>query len=290
MPCPNPTATSLCCMALAGGGVRQGPDSGEELLCKLCRVVLRHRQRPIGLPTCYYDQGFKCVRTHTHTAPPTPSTVHICLAPACTFVDLQQRYRVCESHLKMLSLMVDGKPSRFCQQCGRFHELHEFDGNKRWVSNTPRNAWHGGFAQVSPSQRAREVTRALLQVASPGFSADREPCPSLLLPPTVCTCACMDHDFHRSCRARLAQHNARRRKRHPFGRSDTFGEQLTTKKGRAPKSESSDEASGRTSLDMGSGDHKAHGKVRSCPLHAWGIWVSCNTPSGMNRTDTPFLA
>lgn len=42
-----------------------------------------------------------------------------------------QRYRVCEQHLKMLSLMVDGKPSRFCQQCGRFHELHEFDGNKR---------------------------------------------------------------------------------------------------------------------------------------------------------------
>ena len=32
-----------------------------------------------------------------------------------------QRYRVCEPHLKLLSLMVDGKPCRFCQvsaQCG----------------------------------------------------------------------------------------------------------------------------------------------------------------------------
>ena len=29
-----------------------------------------------------------------------------------------QRYRVCEQHLKMLSLVVQGKPSRFCQQVG----------------------------------------------------------------------------------------------------------------------------------------------------------------------------
>ena len=36
-----------------------------------------------------------------------------------------------EQHLKMLSLVVDGYQCRFCQQCGRFHELHEFDNNKR---------------------------------------------------------------------------------------------------------------------------------------------------------------
>jgi SBP domain len=42
-----------------------------------------------------------------------------------------QRYRICEEHLKLGSLLKDGIPQRFCQQCGRFHELAEFDGDKR---------------------------------------------------------------------------------------------------------------------------------------------------------------
>ncbi|KAG2433956.1 hypothetical protein HYH02_012501 [Chlamydomonas schloesseri] len=42
-----------------------------------------------------------------------------------------QRFRVCERHLRLPSLLVDGRPRRFCQQCGRFHELKEFDGDKR---------------------------------------------------------------------------------------------------------------------------------------------------------------
>ncbi|GLC67240.1 Squamosa promoter-binding-like protein [Pleodorina starrii] len=42
-----------------------------------------------------------------------------------------QRYRTCEQHLKAPSIMKDGLQQRFCQQCGRFHELTEFDGNKR---------------------------------------------------------------------------------------------------------------------------------------------------------------
>jgi hypothetical protein len=29
------------------------------------------------------------------------------------------------------SIVRDGKPQRFCQQCGRFHLLTDFDGNKR---------------------------------------------------------------------------------------------------------------------------------------------------------------
>jgi len=44
-----------------------------------------------------------------------------------------QRYRICEEHLKLGSLLKDGIPQRFCQQCGRFHELAEFDGDKRCV-------------------------------------------------------------------------------------------------------------------------------------------------------------
>jgi SBP domain len=33
----------------------------------------------------------------------------------------------------MLSLVVDGQPSRFCQQCGRFQAISDFDGDKRQV-------------------------------------------------------------------------------------------------------------------------------------------------------------
>ncbi|KAG2442149.1 hypothetical protein HYH02_009637 [Chlamydomonas schloesseri] len=42
-----------------------------------------------------------------------------------------QRYRTCEAHLKAPCIIKDGLQQRFCQQCGRFHELSEFDNNKR---------------------------------------------------------------------------------------------------------------------------------------------------------------
>ena len=42
-----------------------------------------------------------------------------------------QRYRICEEHLKLSSLLKDGVQQRFCQQCGRFHLLADFDGDKR---------------------------------------------------------------------------------------------------------------------------------------------------------------
>ncbi|KAK2077958.1 hypothetical protein QBZ16_003826 [Prototheca wickerhamii] len=42
-----------------------------------------------------------------------------------------RRYRVCKRHLKGSALIVDGVPQRFCQQCGRFHLLEAFDGEKR---------------------------------------------------------------------------------------------------------------------------------------------------------------
>ncbi|KXZ44247.1 hypothetical protein GPECTOR_70g477 [Gonium pectorale] len=103
-----------------------------------------------------------------------------------------QRYRVCEPHMKLLSLVVNGKPSRFCQQCGRFQELTEFDGSKR------------------------------------------------------------------SCRARLLQHNARRRKRDPY---DTCRKEQTNRKSKSahPWSGSSDDAepASRGSVDVSHGVDKA---------------------------------
>ena len=53
-----------------------------------------------------------------------------------------QRYRICEEHLKLSSLLKDGVQQRFCQQCGRFHLLADFDGDKRWGSLKLENRCH----------------------------------------------------------------------------------------------------------------------------------------------------
>eukprot|EP00798_Chlamydomonas_sp_ICE-L_P009810 gene9810-7698_t len=45
--------------------------------------------------------------------------------------DYHVRYKICETHLKAPYIHKDGHPNRFCQQCGRFHHLEEFDGEKR---------------------------------------------------------------------------------------------------------------------------------------------------------------
>lgn len=42
-----------------------------------------------------------------------------------------QRYRICRTHLRSFALSVEGRAQRFCQQCGRFHDLEAFDGEKR---------------------------------------------------------------------------------------------------------------------------------------------------------------
>jgi SBP domain len=42
-----------------------------------------------------------------------------------------QRCRICELHIKLPVVLRRGKLQRFCQQCGRCHELRKFDGAKR---------------------------------------------------------------------------------------------------------------------------------------------------------------
>jgi len=42
-----------------------------------------------------------------------------------------QRYRICKEHLRSPALLVDNVPQRFCQQCGKFHDLDAFDLDKR---------------------------------------------------------------------------------------------------------------------------------------------------------------
>lgn len=53
-----------------------------------------------------------------------------------------QRYRVCPKHLKASTVLRNGTEQRFCQQCGRFHPVGDFDGSKRYglvFEDTPRH-------------------------------------------------------------------------------------------------------------------------------------------------------
>ncbi|KAL4430673.1 hypothetical protein ABPG75_005929 [Micractinium tetrahymenae] len=45
--------------------------------------------------------------------------------------DYHSRYKICEFHLKAPVVQKDGRPHRFCQQCGKFQPLEDFDGDKR---------------------------------------------------------------------------------------------------------------------------------------------------------------
>lgn len=45
--------------------------------------------------------------------------------------EYHQRYRICEVHIKLPQVLKDGRLQRFCQQCGRFHDLSAFDGARK---------------------------------------------------------------------------------------------------------------------------------------------------------------
>ncbi|XP_016485336.1 squamosa promoter-binding-like protein 3 [Nicotiana tabacum] len=54
-----------------------------------------------------------------------------CNLDLTTVKEYHRRHRICESHSKSPMVFVAGMERRFCQQCSRFHELSEFDDNKR---------------------------------------------------------------------------------------------------------------------------------------------------------------
>jgi len=54
-----------------------------------------------------------------------------CMNDLRSLKEYYQRYRICDVHLKTVSMWHHGKLQRFCQQCGRFHELSAFDGEHR---------------------------------------------------------------------------------------------------------------------------------------------------------------
>ncbi|GFR44143.1 hypothetical protein Agub_g5309 [Astrephomene gubernaculifera] len=78
-------------------------------------------------------EGLRDARQSIPNLPHLKGKCHVesCSADLTGLSSYYQRYRTCELHLKAPYIMKDGVQQRFCQQCGRFHELHEFDGNKR---------------------------------------------------------------------------------------------------------------------------------------------------------------
>ncbi|CAD7698053.1 unnamed protein product [Ostreobium quekettii] len=85
--------------------------------------------------------------------------------------DYHVRYKICDLHLKVSSIVKDGRCQRFCQQCGRFHDLAEFDGNKR--SCRSRLMRHNARrrkrlrTETEAFQGALQVARAALPAMSP---------------------------------------------------------------------------------------------------------------------------
>lgn len=79
--------------------------------------------------------------------------------------DYYRRYKVCHAHAVEPSVMVRGAAQRFCQQCGTFHAITDFDQDKRcvhfafacvcttmitlcgWLCNT--HTYHGLYASCS---------------------------------------------------------------------------------------------------------------------------------------------
>ncbi|GLI59717.1 hypothetical protein VaNZ11_001661, partial [Volvox africanus] len=100
------------------------------------------------------DPDYEQPQVHMHTAPqarsePQGAPVSVtglqsvsskpdicCLVKGC-HADLAnskayyRRFRICEAHMKSLSLSIEGRSCRFCQQCGKFHLVEEFDGSNR---------------------------------------------------------------------------------------------------------------------------------------------------------------
>lgn len=54
-----------------------------------------------------------------------------CTMDVSKMKEYNSRYKICETHLRAKVVTKDGKSQRFCQQCGKFHDVSEFDGDKR---------------------------------------------------------------------------------------------------------------------------------------------------------------
>ena len=71
--------------------------------------------------------------------------------------EYHNRYKICEYHLKIPAIIREGLRQRFCQQCGRFHNIGEFDGDKR--SCRARLQRHNARRRKNVAEPAKVVKR-----------------------------------------------------------------------------------------------------------------------------------
>ncbi|TVU14651.1 hypothetical protein EJB05_38133, partial [Eragrostis curvula] len=82
-----------------------------------------------GYRTCYFPQRGGYAYGHH----PPRCQVDGCMADLSKAKRYHRRHRVCENHSKAPVVITAGAimPQRFCQQCSRFHEVDEFDDEKK---------------------------------------------------------------------------------------------------------------------------------------------------------------
>ena len=94
-------------------------------------------QRGVDVSDSGPDSPVQTFATHGEQPAPRKGKNNIyCKVPECRrvlngFKRYHKRYRICPEHLKMSHVMIDGVDSRFCQLCGKFQPLGDFDGAKR---------------------------------------------------------------------------------------------------------------------------------------------------------------
>ncbi|KAK9840856.1 hypothetical protein WJX84_003652 [Apatococcus fuscideae] len=111
---------------------------------------------------------------------PMNCQVEGCHKSLSTEKDYYRRYRICEEHLKLSSLLKDGEAQRFCQQCGKFHPLDDFDADKRSCrarlelhNNRRRKRDEGPASQAADTDGPIEEPASSTPMASsPSESAD----------------------------------------------------------------------------------------------------------------------
>lgn len=64
-----------------------------------------------------------------------------------------RRYKICREHMSVAVILIDGVVQRFCQQCGRFHELTAFKGTQKTCE--ARLSIHNARRRANAAAKAR---------------------------------------------------------------------------------------------------------------------------------------
>lgn len=92
---------------------------------------------PEGMPGAANEPGPKYKRGRGRSFfKEQPKKGAVCQVPGCDrslhkLRDYYKRYKICPYHLELPCLVVEGQTIRFCQQCGRFQLLSDFEGDRR---------------------------------------------------------------------------------------------------------------------------------------------------------------